>query len=789
MQFIMKTLLRNFLSVFRRFQMATLLNVAGLTVAFAAFLIIMMQIEYERNFDRCHPTADRVVRLDRVRGADDKFAPILSRAFADAVFQSSPHIEKSTLILTTWYPFYFKVGEGEKRRGFQETFGLCYPEIVDVFDFTILEGDKYCLRNPDMAMIPESLAKRMFDDASAIGQHIITTHNLGESTSMTVGAVYKDFPKNTQLENYIYLPLDDFGKEDWHTQCFIGYMLLDKPESRQAVEENFNRIFNFKEHYNNEDMHISLVPLTDIYYRPTSLSDYIKSGDPSTVHLLFLIALLVILVAGINFTNFSTSLAPIRMRSINTQKVLGSSVSELRLALVSEAVCISILACLLAFLLVYVLNELQWLSFVEADTLLRNHIGLMGILLVVSAGIGLVAGLYPAWYMTSFSPALVLKGNFGLSKSGRRMRTVLIGFQYIISIGLIIGAMFIQLQNRHMREFNLGFDKDQIAIVELNPEMAMLHKDAYSAKLKEYPEIEDVAFSSLLVGGKDSYMMQSMKYGDKEYYTYMLSVSWNFLRVMGIEVTEGRDFTEADAKRDTVTTFIYNRSARERIQMEAGHEISGSMRGYIAGFTDDVRVVSFRLGGEEADVAFIVNHDPKPVSYIRLRAGANAEEAVNHIHEALASIDPAYPADIRFYDSVFDQLYHKEQYLKNIISLFGLLAIILSIVGVFGLVFFETQYRRKEIGIRKVYGASIGEILVMFNLIYLRIVLICFVIAAPVAWYGVNKWLENFSSRTPVYWWTFPLAFLMIALVTAATVTFQNWQAATENPVESIHIE
>ena len=284
-------------------------------------------------------------------------------------------------------------------------------------------------------------------------------------------------------------------------------------------------------------------------------------------------------------------------------------------------------------------------------------------------------------------------------------------------------------------------------------------------------------------------MMQSMKYGDKEYYTYMLSVSWNFLRVMGIEVTEGRGFTEADAKRDTVTTFIYNRSARERIQMEAGHEISGSMKGYIAGFTGDVRVVSFRLGGEEADVAFIVNHDPKPVSYIRLRAGANAEEAVNHIHEALASIDPAYPADIRFYDSVFDQLYHKEQYLKNIISLFGLLAIILSIVGVFGLVFFETQYRRKEIGIRKVYGASIGEILVMFNLIYLRIVLICFVIAAPVAWYGVNKWLENFSSRTPVYWWTFPLAFLMIALVTAATVTFQNWQAATENPVESIHIE
>lgn len=785
----MKILLRNFLSVFRRFRMATFLNVAGLAVAFAAFLIIMMQIEYERDFDRCHPTADRVVRLDRVRDSDDKYAPILPRAFADAVFQSSPHIEKSTLIMTTWYPFYLKVGEGEKRRGFQEKFGLSYPDIVDVFDFTILEGDRYCMRQPNVVMIPQSLARRMFDDASAIGQHIVTTHAFGGEVSMTVGAVYKDFPKNTQLDNYIYMPIDDMGKNDWSTQNFIGYMLLDKPESRQVVEDNFNRTFDFEAHHSGKGTHIRLVPLTDIYYLPTSLVDYVKAGDPSTVRLLFLVALLVIMIAGINFTNFSTSLAPVRMKSINTQKVLGSSVGELRMALTGEAVLISLVACLFAFALVYVLNESQWLSFVEADTLLQNHVGLMALLLAVSAGVGLIAGSYPAWYMTSFPPALVLKGSFGLSVNGRRMRTVLIGFQYIISIGLIIGAIFIQLQNRHMREFNLGFDKDQIAIVELSPEISLLHKDVYSTKLKEYSGIEDVAFSSMLVGGQDSYMMMPMRYDGQEYYTYMMPVSWNFLRVMGMEVTEGRDFMESDARNDSINTFIYNRSARERMQMEAGHEITGDRKGYIAGFTGDVRIVSFRQGGNEADVAFFIGKDPKPVSYIRLRAGTNVEEAVGHIRKVLAEIDPAYPADIRFYDSVFDQLYHREQYIKNIISLFGLLAIVLSVVGVFGLVLFETQYRRKEIGIRKVYGASIGEILAMFNLVYLRVVVVCFVIAAPIAWYGVNKWLENFSSRIPIYWWAFALAFLVIALVTAITVTYQNWQAATENPVESIHIE
>ena len=354
------------------------------------------------------------------------------------------------------------------------------------------------------------------------------------------------------------------------------------------------------------------------------------------------------------------------------------------------------------------------------------------------------------------------------------MRTALIGFQYVVSIGLIVGAMFVQLQNNYMRTFNLGFDKDQVAIVELPQTIVKQHKDVYISKLKEYAGIEDVAFATSVMGGSDAYSMLPMEYDGKEFYTYMIPVSWNFLRVMGIPVTEGRDFMEADAKRDSVDTYIYNRSARERMQMEAGHELG------------DVRAVSFRKEGPEADMAFVVNDWPMHVSYIRLKGGTNVEEAVGHIRRTLSDIDPAYPFDIRFYDDVFNHLYQKEQYLKKMISLFGLLAIVISIVGVFGMVVFETQYRRKEIGIRKVHGATVGEILAMFNLFYLRIVAVCFVIAAPLAWYGVQKWLENFSSRTPVYWWTFALAFLVVALVTALTVTYQNWQAANANPVDSV---
>ena len=788
----MKTILRNFISVLRRFKMAMLLNVFGLSIAFAAFMVIMMQVNYDYTFDSCQPEADAIYRMDM--DFQGKASAVFSRPFARGFTESSPHI-KAGMIMASWNSelFYSVERQGE-RLNFQDPVVNASPGITRVFHFNMLEGDETALDQPETAIIPESMARRLFGDESAIGKRLMNVET--GSTVATISGVFKDFPLNSSIRNIIYRQMHPKENYDtWSNQNYFFFFRMDDPANTKDVKENFMKNFDASQQFGKDfdwekdGIDLRITPLPELHFLENVSFDSMPKASRQTVRVLFAIAFVILLIAGINFTNFSTALTPMRIKSINTQKVLGSSVSELRLALVSEAVCVSILACLLAFLLVYVLNELQWLSFVEADTLLRNHIGLMGILLVVSVGIGLVAGLYPAWYMTSFSPALVLKGNFGLSAGGRRMRTVLIGIQYIISIGLIIGAIFIQLQNRHMREFNLGFDKDQIAIVELNPEIAMLHKDAYSDKLKEYPGIEDVAFSSLLVGGQDSYMMQPMKYGDQDFYTYMLPVSWNFLRVMGMEVTEGRDFTEADAKNDSITTFIYNRSARERIRMEAGRTISGNMKGYIAGFTGDVRVVSFRLGGEEADVAFLVNNDPKPVSYIRLRAGTNAEEAVAHIRKALAEIDPAYPADIRFYDSVFDQLYHREQYIKNIISLFGLLAIVLSVVGVFGLVLFETQYRRKEIGIRKVYGASIGEILAMFNLVYLRVVVVCFVIAAPIAWYGVNKWLENFSSRIPIYWWAFALAFLVIALVTAITVTYQNWQAATENPVESIHIE
>ena len=638
------------------------------------------------------------------------------------------------------------------------------------------------------------MAKRMFGKESAIGKSIHSKDRVFyvDGMNFTVGAVYKDFPENSQMENGIYARINKHFENDWLSQNFMGYLLLDSPESRQVVEDNFNSTFDFAKYNVNKETRLQLIPITDIYYMPGQLDDFIKTGNVDTMRLLVLIALLVIVIAGINFTNFSTSLAPMRIKSINTQKVLGSSTASLRTSLVAEAVSICVFACLLAFLLTWILNRTEVLSFVEADTNLLHYIPLLFMVLGISVLLGLVAGLYPAWYMTSFQPALVLKGSFGLSASGRKLRTALIGFQYVVSIGLIIGSSFIQIQNNYMRSYKLGFDKDQVAMVTLSQDIVKKSGDLLVNRFKEYAGIEDVGFANTIVGASDVYSANDFRYNNKEFNSEIIDVSWNFLNVMGIPVTSGRDFSRSDAQSDSTFACIFTKRVLDVVpDMEPGHPLEKSWMGTgnIVGFIDNIKVSSLRSSNRPLLFRLSARFDVLPVSYIRLKVGTNVEEAVAHIHRVIADIDPAYPFEVEFYDTVFNNLYHKEQYLKKMITLFSLLAIVLSIVGVFGLVVFETQYRRKEIGVRKVFGATVQEILNMFNKIYLKVVSICFVIAAPFAYYGVHKWLENFSYKTPIFWWVFVLAFAVVAAITMLTVTFQNWKVANENPVNSVKSE
>ena len=782
----MKTILRNFLSVLRRFKMATFLNVAGLAVAFAAFIVILIQVNYERSFDRCHPTAERVFRVELE--TPGTFGLILPRGFVETVIQSSPHIEAGSLIYPYNSAIYFSVMENGEKIGYREPVYTCNPEITRVFDFPILEGDIDCLKDPDKLILPESIARKIFGDQPAVGKMLHAEENVEtkDNREYTVGAVYKDFPGNTQMRNLIYTAIGPtFQRDNFEASNFACYVLLDKAESAQDVVDNFNANFDFTK-IGNKGLQLKLTPLSAIYYLNESQDGMIfRSGNNEVTLLLFFIALLIIIVAAINFTNFSTALTPLRIKSINTQKVLGSSDRLLRNALLAEAAIVSLIAWSISLVLVWMLGRTTALPFVEADLSIQKNLPIVLITGGVALITGVVAGLYPSWYVTSFPPALVLKGSFGLSPSGRKLRTILVSVQFIVSILLIIGASFVQLQNDYMRSFSLGFDKDQIAIVELSGELYNKHHETYVNRLKEFPDIEDVAFAMEKVASKDGYSTNGAVLKQKEFHFFMIMTSPNFLRVMGIPVEEGRDFSLSDELSEE-PVYIFNETAKLAVNMEQGDILQSWIPGRIIGFTGNVKFTSLRNG--ENNIAFVVSKMPYPmsVSYIRLKAGSDVHAAVNHIRKTLADLDPAYPFDVQFYDTIFNHLYHKEENLRSLITVFSILAIIISLVGVFGLVVFDTQYRRKEIGVRKVHGATNSEILKMLNRSYIYIVLVCFALATPIGYYGIKKWLESFAYKTPMYWWVYLAALTIVLVITIGTVTFQSWRAANANPVDSL---
>lgn len=777
--------------------MATALNIVGLSAAFAAFTIILMQVRYERTFDSCHPNIASIYRVE-VDTKNEKGDIILNRPFVDAVIGSSPLIEAGSLFNPYTGDYYFTVIKGQDKIGFKEPFIACYPDITRMFHFDMVEGSADCLENKEMVLIPESMARMFFGHEPAVGKRLNLEERIWVKKTngfLVVGGVYKDFPGNTQLDNVIYTAMDDgFTKSDWNSRNYFCYVMLAPGASPEAVADNFNRTFDFSRCYDKkEEAHITLRPFRDIYYLNESQDGrLIKSGNPETTRLLMVIALLIIVVAAINFTNFSTALTPLRIKSINTQKVLGSPEGILRFSLVVEAMAIAFLSYLISLFLLYLLNRTEMLPFVKADLVLSHNVGLLAVIGGLSLVVGGVAGLYPAWYITSFPPALVLKGSFGLSPAGRKLRTTLMGFQFIVSIVLIIGAVFVYLQNRYMQHFPLGFDKDQVAVVELSDKIAAGSKNTYVNKLKEYAGIENVAFAQEKLGAQDSYMTWAGLYKEQSVGVNALPVSWNFIDVMGIRQTSGRRLTEADEKGDQLVFLVFD-SMRKRYDMKDGDTFIIPWMGEdspieIAGSVQDVHFASLR--GEMGNTVLVINYFGKqPVSYIRIKAGADLPAVTEHIRKVVAEIDPAYPVDVQFYDTLLDNLYRQEENLGMMVFLFSLLAIIISLVGVFGLVVFEAQYRRKEIGIRKVLGSTVGGILDLLGRRYVSIVLICFVVAAPIAYYGVEKWLENFAYKTPVHVWVFAAALLIVLFITLSTVIFQSWKSATANPVESIKNE
>lgn len=811
----MKIAFRNFLTTLRRYKISSLLNVIGLTLAFTAFYVIMTQVWWELGYNRSLHEADRIYLVENEDWYEPgKWSSWLNRPVPERVIASTAGVEVGGCMWggfgsgTCWTSNEPSFGYNK----FSASCGSVSLPFLDVFAFRSVEGDVHDLGKPKSVIVSREAAERM---RVGVGSLIwVDTDEPQPDGAMEVVAVFEDFPDNSLLgECEVVKNLGEtnlYTTSEWSFNYFVKFRPGADPDEfarqwtnvnqemqREAAEKRAAAGDAADDDDESGIYGVRLSPVSELYFESDSQAPC-RQGSVVTTYTLLGIAVLVIVLAFINFVNFFFALVPVRIRTVNTFKVFGAPASSLRFNFVFEAFGLVLIALLAAWYVSFALQGTEFASYISASLALSQNLEVVGLVAVVAFVMALAASLYPAWYITSFAPALVVKGSFGGTRSGRRLRTLLLGVQFFISIGLIIATSFIRLQHDYMMHYDMGFDKENLLAVRLSERGAASY-DALRQKLLSDPQVKDVtgATSRLVSVGR---MGWGREFKGRQVAFQSYVVQPDFLRVMGIPITDGRDFLESDFDKE-LGTMIFNEAARREFEMQVGDRINGfvSPDEQIVGFCADFNFKPLQYGVSPFCFYLLPKkiqqenywHLPHVV-YVRMTPGADIAAVTAHIRRCIAEVDPrTEPGDIvvRVFDEELGLEYDNERKLTAIVGLFALLAVVIALMGVFGLVLFETQHRRREIAVRRVMGASRGEILAMFNRRYVMLVAVCFVLAVPVSIWAVRHWLAGFAYAVPLYWWVFALALAGVLAVTALTVTVRSWHAVNENPAESVKSE
>ena len=811
----MKIAFRNFLTTLRRYKISSLLNVIGLTLAFTAFYVIMTQVWWELGYNRSLHEADRIYLVENEDWYEPgKWSSWLNRPVPERVIASTAGVEVGGGMWggfgsgTCWTSNEPSFGYNK----FSASCGSVSLPFLDVFAFRSVEGDVHDIGKPKSVIVSREAAERM---RVGVGSLIwVDTDEPQPDGAMEVVAVFEDFPDNSLLgECEVVKNLGEtnlYTTSEWSFNYFVKFRPGADPDEfarqwtnvnqemqREAAEKRAAAGDAADDDDESGIYGVRLSPVSDLYFESDSQAPC-RQGSVVTTYTLLGIAVLVIVLAFINFVNFFFALVPVRIRTVNTFKVFGAPASSLRFNFVFEAFGLVLIALLAAWYVSFALQGTEFASYISASLALSQNLEVVGLVAVVAFVMALAASLYPAWYITSFAPALVVKGSFGGTRSGRRLRTLLLGVQFFISIGLIIATSFIRLQHDYMMHYDMGFDKENLLAVRLSERGAVSY-DALRQKLLSDPQVKDVtgATSRLVSVGR---MGWGREFKGRQVAFQSYVVQPDFLRVMGIPITDGRDFLESDFDKE-LGTMIFNEAARREFEMQVGDRINGfvSPDEQIVGFCADFNFKPLQYGVSPFCFYLLPKkiqqenywHLPHVV-YVRMTPGADIAAVTAHIRRCIAEVDPrTEPGDIvvRVFDEELGLEYDNERKLTAIVGLFALLAVVIALMGVFGLVLFETQHRRREIAVRRVMGASRGEILAMFNRRYVMLVAVCFVLAVPVSIWAVRHWLAGFAYAVPLYWWVFALALAGVLAVTALTVTVRSWRAVNENPAESVKSE
>ena len=775
---------------------STILNIIGLTFAFAALYIITVQVHYDMTYNHDIKDSERIYLLTSYDRYDlGKYSPLENRPISEGIINGMGIIEKGGLMMPS--PDYKQLYLTEDSDPVEIKLAQSSAGGKDAIGYELLEGSWENWVGEGIAFSESA--------ASGLGLHVDDHFKLNNA-DYSVAVIYKDMPESSDFS--LHDAILNYGDKDinsssqWNYNYFVKFQPgVSEEEIKTALENHLKNWLKDdvgKSYENTDDLiekyGFKFFPLRNIYFDP-SVNPVGHKGNKTTTLTLLGVAILIIVIAFINYFNFFFALVPVKLKDVNTRKVLGSSRNRLVFSIVCESLCYVLIALGLGAMLVVIFSHSLYSNLISTSVLFKNNWGLAFITIGSGMIIGVISSLFPAFYITSFNPALAIRGFMGNSSRGNFFRNGLIGFQFTISIILVVCAIVINQQRKYMLNYDMGFNKENLYSLMVSTDIASKYETVEN-RLLNHPIFTDVTWAAgpMVAEGR---MGWSRNFNGQQISLQVYPVAWNFLKFMNIPIDEGRDFLKSDIENEN-GLFIMNNDAREKYNFKIGDRFVGHRdeehQAEVIGFSDNFNFKPLReIGG-----AFCFYQYGKypwrdlHQMFVRTAPGTPSEEVKQKIIQILRETDPNMnenTIEVESFDTTLDIIYEKEKNLSKLINLFTLLAIVISLMGVFGLVMFDTERRKKEIGVRRINGASIEEILRLFNLKFIRIVIISFLLSLPMSWCIIKVYLESYAYKTPIYIWVFMVALLAVVIITTSVVTLRSYKAATANPVDALRTE
>ena len=793
----------------------SLLNVAGLALGVTCCLLIMLYIRHELSYDQYHENADELYRvaLDINLNQSEAKGIALPPPLARTMRQDFPEVVNAARL----NPFFFNAGtnlvrlENAAESSFQEKFVYVDHSFTEMFDFPKIYGNpENWLKEPFSMVLTRNMAERFFPGTDPTGQTLVL-NNDPENQRYTVTGVVENLPANSHLEFDFFLSmttLDDSESNNWVFNNYHTYVQLKPGTDYLAFNEKLLEFGlkyfapQFREQMNIDLRQVSqegskydlfLQPLSEVHLHSDGFMPLLKApGDIRYVQLFAIVALFLLLIGIVNFVNLATARSANRAKEVGVRKVLGSVQYQLIWQFIAE----SVLLCIPAFLAGLLLAELVMPFFnkISGKDLVFPYEQLWFLPSLAAATVltGILAGLYPAFYLSGFSPIKVLKGHLSMGSKGGWLRKGLVVFQFTISAALIIGTLVVFQQVRFIYQKKIGFDKDQVLLIHdtytLNGKVP-----AFKEALKELPEVKDASSSGFLPlanGFRNSMMFAAEEDTDPSSQVPMQvwTVDTDYLVTLGMELVEGRNFS-ATRPADSLSVILNQTAIRQMgITDPLGKRIKSPFDENIYQIIGIVEDFNFETLKEEIGGLGLFLGNSTSVVAVKANT-SDLASLINKTETIWQDFAPQQSLRYTFLDERFDQMYDTETRAANLFNIFAVLSIIIACLGLFGLATFTAEQRSKEIGIRKILGASVSGIISLLSREFLQLVVVALLIASPLAYYLMNRWLENFVYHIEIRWWVFLLAGLLAVLIAFVTVSLQSIKAALSNPVQALRNE